>query len=61
MNKLEKIASIVFFVAGVGLFSYGLYKDKPIATSLGLISCSYPAGIVMGEMLEEDDYFYSLK
>ena len=58
MNKLEKIASIVCFVAGASLFSYGLYKNKPLLTGLGLVSGACSAGLILREMVEEDDERY---
>ena len=58
MKRLEKITSVSFLIVGVGLFSYGLYKDKPTLAGLGLIPGSCSAGLALREEVEEDNKKY---
>ena len=61
MKKLEKIAVIGGLVAGIGLVSYGLAKEKPVLTTLGFLSCSYPVGLLARGLIEEEDKRYKEK
>ena len=58
MNKLEKIFAIGALVIGVGLVSYGLHREKPLLRSAGLLIGSYPVGLLMRRVIEEDDKRY---
>jgi hypothetical protein len=58
MNKLEKIASATLFAAGLGLFSYGLYKNNSLLIGAGLISGSGSAGLALREPAKEEEKKY---
>jgi hypothetical protein len=58
MKKLEKILAIGGLTVGISLVSYGLAKEKPVLTTLGFLSCSYPVGLLARQIIEEDNKMY---
>jgi len=61
MKRLEKILVIGTLVLGIGLVSYGLYKEKQLLRGAGLLVSSYPMGMFMRKIMEENDKGYEEK
>jgi len=58
MKRLEKILVIGGLIVGGSLLGLGFYLDSQLMRSSGILSLAYPAGVVLGKIIEEDDEKY---
>jgi len=58
MNRLEKIFVVGGIVVGLSLVGFGCYLDSQLMRFGGVLSGSCSVGLVMREILEQEDKRY---
>jgi len=58
MKKLEKMAAVTALVVGGSLLGLGFYKNSQLMKAGGVLSLTYPIGMAMRKLLEEEDRRY---